>query len=45
MTRSCFQGRFTLGKELIVCAVISLMTLAAGYRLFKRQEWLLADQL
>jgi ABC-type polysaccharide/polyol phosphate export permease len=40
-----YQGRFTLGRELMVCAAISLLTLAAGYRLFKRQEWLLADQL
>lgn len=43
--QTLYQGRFTLGKELMVCAVMSLVTLAAGYRLFKRQEWLLADQL
>jgi ABC-type polysaccharide/polyol phosphate export permease len=40
-----YLGRFTLGKELMVCAAISLAALAAGYRLFKSQEWLLADQL
>lgn len=40
-----YLGRFTLVKELMVCAAISLAALAAGYRLFKRQEWLLADQL
>jgi ABC-type polysaccharide/polyol phosphate export permease len=40
-----YQGRFTLGKELMICAALSLATLAAGYRLFKWQEWRLADQL
>ena len=40
-----YQGRFTLGKELMICAAISLTALAVGYRLFKRQEWQLADQL
>lgn len=40
-----YLGRFTLAKELMVCAAISLAALAAGYRLFKWQEWRLADQL
>jgi lipopolysaccharide transport system permease protein len=40
-----FLGRFTLGAELAVSAGISVAMLAGGYRLFKRQEWKLADLL
>jgi lipopolysaccharide transport system permease protein len=38
-------GRFTLGPELAVAAVVSVGLLIGGYRLFKRQEWRLADLL
>jgi lipopolysaccharide transport system permease protein len=40
-----FLGRFTLGAELAVSAAISFAVLALGYRLFKQQEWRLADLL
>lgn len=40
-----FLGRFTLGAELAVSAATSLVLLVGGYRLFKQQEWRLADQL
>lgn len=40
-----FLGRFTLGPELVVSAVVSIAVLAVGYRLFKQQEWRLADLL
>jgi lipopolysaccharide transport system permease protein len=40
-----FLGRFTLGVELAVSAAVSLVILAAGYRLFKQQEWRIADLL
>jgi lipopolysaccharide transport system permease protein len=38
-------GRFTLARELAIAAVVSLFLLVASYRLFKRQEWQLADLL
>jgi lipopolysaccharide transport system permease protein len=38
-------GRFTLARELAVGGVLSLGLLVGGYRLFKRQEWQLADLL
>jgi ABC-type polysaccharide/polyol phosphate export permease len=38
-------GRFTLGRDLAVAAAVSLVLLVASYRLFKRQEWQLADLL
>ncbi len=38
-------GRFTLTRELTVAAATSALTLFGGYRLFKRQEWQLADLL
>ncbi len=40
-----YLSRFTLGRELAVAAAVSLGALVFGYRLFKRQEWRLADQL
>jgi len=38
-------GRFTLARELAVAAMISLLLLVGGYRLFKSAEWQLADLL
>jgi lipopolysaccharide transport system permease protein len=38
-------GRFTLGRELAGAAVVSFLLLFGSYRLFKRQEWRLADLL
>lgn len=38
-------GRFTLSRELAVAAAVSLLLLVGGYRLFKREEWQLADIL
>jgi lipopolysaccharide transport system permease protein len=40
-----FLGRFTLGAELAVSAVVSVAVLVVGYRLFKQQEWRIADLL
>lgn len=40
-----FGARFAVARELAVSAAVSAVMLAAGYRLFKRQEWLLADLL
>lgn len=40
-----FLGRFTLGRELTVCAAMSLVMLIVGYRLLKQEEWKLADLL
>jgi lipopolysaccharide transport system permease protein len=40
-----FLGRFTLGAELAVSAAVSFAVLAIGYRLFKQQEWRIADLL
>jgi lipopolysaccharide transport system permease protein len=40
-----FEGRFTLGRELMLSAAISAAMLVFGYRLFKQQEWKLADVL
>jgi lipopolysaccharide transport system permease protein len=40
-----FLGRFTLGAELAGSAAISIVVLVLGYRLFKQQEWRLADLL
>jgi lipopolysaccharide transport system permease protein len=40
-----YQDRFTLTTELGVAAAVAVVALVFGYRLFKRQEWLLADQL
>jgi lipopolysaccharide transport system permease protein len=40
-----FLGRFTLGTELAISAVISIVVLMVGYRVFKRQEWRIADLL
>jgi lipopolysaccharide transport system permease protein len=40
-----FLGRFTLGTELAVSGAVSAALLAVGYRLFKQQEWRLADLL
>lgn len=40
-----FLGRFTLGLELAASAGVSVVVLALGYRLFKQQEWRIADLL
>ena len=40
-----FLGRFTLGAELAVSAAVSVAVLTVGYRLFKQQEWRIADLL
>ena len=38
-------GRFTLGRELTVGGLVSVLLLVAGYLVFKRLEWRLADVL
>lgn len=40
-----FSGRFTLWRELAASAAVSVVLLVTSYRLFKRQEWKLADLL
>ena len=40
-----FLGQFTLARELGLSAAFSLGLLIGGYRLFKHQEWKLADLL
>lgn len=40
-----FLGRFTLGTELAVSGAESLIVLVLGYRIFKQQEWRIADLL
>jgi ABC-type polysaccharide/polyol phosphate export permease len=38
-------GRLTVGRELAVAGLISMLLLIGSYRMFKRQEWRLADLL
>lgn len=38
-------GRFTVGPELVVIAIISVLVLVGGYWYFKRTEWRFADTL